>query len=43
MLIKNKQSWGESESNVTPEDVYLNRRSFMKGAGVVVPDFALCD
>ena len=35
MLIKNKQSWGESESNVTPEDVYLNRRSFMKGAGVV--------
>jgi len=37
MLIKNHKSWTEPERNVTPEGVFLNRRSFIRGtAGAVV-------
>lgn len=31
MLIKSPPSWATSESDVTPESVYLNRRKFMAG------------
>ena len=31
MLIKRRPSWALSESEVTPESVYLNRRKFMAG------------
>ncbi|MBN7770478.1 protein-methionine-sulfoxide reductase catalytic subunit MsrP [Marinobacter daepoensis] len=31
MLIKSPPSWAISESDVTPESVYLNRRKFMAG------------
>lgn len=32
MLIKSRPSWALSESDVTPESIYLNRRAFMTGA-----------
>lgn len=32
MLIRKRPSWALSENDVTPEDVYLNRRAFMSGA-----------
>ncbi len=32
MLIKSKKKWAETENNVTDETLYLNRRTFMKGA-----------
>ncbi|WP_417460512.1 protein-methionine-sulfoxide reductase catalytic subunit MsrP [Kordiimonas sp.] len=32
MLIKSRAKWEERESAITPEKVYLNRRSFMSGA-----------
>lgn len=32
MLIKSRAKWEERESAVTPEAVYMNRRSFMSGA-----------
>lgn len=35
MLIKNKKNWFESENDVTSESLYLNRRSFMRGAAGV--------
>jgi methionine sulfoxide reductase catalytic subunit len=36
MLIKNKNTWHESENTVTPEGLYQNRRSFIKaGAGIL--------
>ncbi len=34
MLIKNKKSWEISENDVTPENLYLNRRQIMKGFGL---------
>lgn len=33
MLIRVKPSWELSENLVTPEDIYLNRRRFLKAAG----------
>lgn len=33
MLIKNRQGWELPESAATPENVFLNRRHFMKGLG----------
>ena len=35
MLIKKRKSWEISENEVTPRHLYLNRRSFMKGAGAI--------
>ena len=36
MLIRIKKSWDLSESDVTPEHIYMNRRALMKGmAGLV--------
>ncbi|WP_417458150.1 protein-methionine-sulfoxide reductase catalytic subunit MsrP [Kordiimonas sp.] len=32
MLIKSREKWEERESAITPEAVYMNRRSFMSGA-----------
>ncbi len=32
MLIKFREKWEERESAITPEAVYMNRRSFMSGA-----------
>ena len=33
MLIRVRKSYDLSESDVTPEDTYINRRQFMRGAG----------
>ena len=33
MLIKSRPSWAIAESEATPEDVYMNRRQWLKGAG----------
>jgi sulfoxide reductase catalytic subunit YedY len=35
MLIKRKPRWWLPDSAATPQDVFLNRRAFMAGAGVV--------
>lgn len=35
MLIKKRKSWEISENEVTPKHQYLNRRSFIKGAGAI--------
>lgn len=34
MLIKSKEKWAETENSVTDETLYLNRRTFIKGAAV---------
>ena len=34
MLIKRKRGWEIPESQVTPENIFLNRRRFLAGAGV---------
>jgi sulfoxide reductase catalytic subunit YedY len=33
MLIKSRPSWAISETDATPEDVYLNRREWLRVAG----------
>ena len=53
MLIRSKRSWELPESAATPEDIYLNRRSILKGlagtaaagglAGIAGPAFAQAD
>lgn len=35
MLIKKRKSWQISENEVTPKHHYLNRRSFIRGAGAI--------
>ncbi len=44
MLIKKRKSWEISENEVTPKQHYLNRRSFIKGAGAIAGTslFAAC-
>ncbi len=33
MLITSRPSWAISETEVTPEDVYINRREWLRTAG----------
>ena len=33
MLITSRPSWFVSETEVTPEDVYINRREWLRAAG----------
>ena len=35
MLIKSRPSWAVPETDATPEDVYLNRREWLRAAGFV--------
>ncbi len=35
MLIKNKRNWEISENNVSPKEVWLNRRNFLKTANIL--------
>lgn len=47
MLIRNKRSWEIPESQATPEDVFWNRRRFLKGAAggiglAALPGLAAC-
>ena len=41
MLIKNKPSWHIPERMATPESVFLNRRAWLKGAGLIAAGTAL--
>jgi len=34
-MIKSRKSWGISESEITPESIYLRRREFMKASGML--------
>jgi sulfoxide reductase catalytic subunit YedY len=41
MLIKRRNSWDESENNVTSETAYLNRRKFLAAAGLTIGGSAI--
>ncbi len=41
MIIQNKPSWQISENEVTPEDVYLRRREFIKAGSAAMAAFAV--
>jgi sulfoxide reductase catalytic subunit YedY len=41
MLIKNQPSWQLSENEVTPEEIYLRRREFIKGGSAALAAFAI--
>ena len=36
MLITSRLSWFVSEAEVTPEDVYINRREWLRAAALLV-------
>ena len=41
MLIKTRRSWDIAENQVTPEDVFLNRRKLVQRAGLIAAGSAL--